>query len=238
MHYEVLPLADIPIDRLTLVKQSVRWYGDQDHSRWVFRTSRSARLAGNDDVYVKLWNPTYVRRDNVLHGIDAGFYDVEVTPALRAVIFHRGACRGYVMHRAERDRGPHPGLYEIVKQKTARSGYCHVQFSPYHTLRYRDTWTLIDLDAIYPIRELPGIHALHAAFDCDEYERFVADLFNQAFPDGPAYVCPPRREPSPVNRGAWMRAARFTSQRSQALYRIVRRWADVTLMNQRHLIES
>lgn len=233
----VLPLTDVAIAKLKLIKESTRWYGDQDHSRWVFRTSGTYQLAGSSDVYVKIWNPTYIRRDNILRGIAAGFYDEQTTPALRAVIVHRGLCRGYVMHRCRQARRVHPDFYELVKERTARTGYFHVQFSPDHTLTYHGACSLIDLEAVYPISDLPMIHDHHSAFDWPQYECFVAELFNEAFPHAPAYVGARPGATHPVARSAWRRATQLAHRKARAVYRRTRRWLDVGRANRTDLID-
>lgn len=234
---DVLPLTDVVIPRLKLVKESTRWYGDQDHSRWVFRTSGQDQLAGSEDLYVKIWNPTYVRRDNILRGIAAGFYDEQTTPALRAVIVHHGLCRGYVMHRCVQDRSPDPAFYELIREKTARTRYFHVQFSPAHTLTYHDAYSLIDLEAVYPISDLPMVRVHHSVFDCPGYERFVAGLFNEAFPDAPAYAGNRPGERRAVAPSAWQRVTQVAQRKWRAVYRRTRRRFEVTLASRTDLIQ-
>jgi hypothetical protein len=176
MNRETWHLSEVAFSELALVKERLRWVGDEDHSRWVFRVARSARRAGENDLYVKIWNPTYIRRDHVLRALDAGFYDERTAPALRALVFHRGICRGYVMACCGRAPRIEPAFYEAVKEATARTGYFHVNFSRYHALRHGGWYSLIDLDAVYPIGELARMPLDPCAFDSPDYERFVCGL--------------------------------------------------------------
>jgi len=174
-------LADIDLSRLTLVKESCHRFGDQDHSRWLFRTRR-----GGEELYYKVWNPTYIRRDHLIRGIESGFYDETTTPALHAVILAGSTCRGYVMNRCRPDRRRDPALHALVLRKTEETGLFAVQYSRSHTMRYGDKRSLVDLEGIHPLHELPRLPSYYRCFfDEPEYERFVIDLYRRAFPHLP-----------------------------------------------------
>jgi hypothetical protein len=176
MKCETWRLADLDLSDLALVKERVRWIGAEDHCRWVFRVPRTARRAGARDVYVKVWNPTYVRRDHALRALDAGFYDERTVPALRALIYHRGICRGYAMAPCGRSRRVDPVFYDAVVEATARTGLFHVDFGRYHALRYAGWYSLIDLDGVHPLGELGRMPVAPCAFGSADYERFVCTL--------------------------------------------------------------
>jgi hypothetical protein len=176
MTYDVWRLQDINLASLRLVKQVVRWFGAQDHSRWVFYIPRAARLVAARDVYVKIWNASYVRRDNVVQAIDAGFYDERTVPALRALIFDRGTCRGYVMERCRRTLGLDGDFYELIKRATAATGYFQACFGPHNTMRRDGRYSLIDLEDVYPLADLPNMPFYHCKFDWPDYARFVEGL--------------------------------------------------------------
>ncbi len=38
MGYDTIPLSDIDLSRLKLVKEACHWIDGRDHSRWLFRT--------------------------------------------------------------------------------------------------------------------------------------------------------------------------------------------------------
>jgi hypothetical protein len=193
MRHDTIQLRDIDLSGLRLLKESCHRFGDQDHSRWLFRTRR--RSSGAEDLYFKIWNPTYVRRDNLLRGIDSGFYDETTTPALRAVIQAGGVCRGYVMKRCLRHRGKDAAFHALVLGKTVETGLFAVQYSPSHTMRCGETLSLVDLEAIYPLDELPGLPSVYRCFfDDPQYERFVIDLYCRTFPHLPPPP-PTRRSP-------------------------------------------
>jgi hypothetical protein len=176
MNCERWRLSEVALPDLALVKERLRWIGGEDHCRWVFRVPRGARRTGARDLYLKVWNPAYIRRDHVLRALDAGFYDERTAPALHALVFHRGVCRGYVMERCRRSSRIDPAFWDAVKAATWRTGYFHVNFSRHHALRHKSWYSLIDLDAVYPISELVHMPLDPCAFDSPDYERFVCGL--------------------------------------------------------------
>lgn len=101
MNFETFQLADIDFTTLKLTKENVFWDGNRDDSRWMFRSTRRSRVADQRDLYFKVWNPTFIRRDNILTGIDIGFYD-ELTTLEMVEEFYR-----------------------LIKQRSARTGYFH-----------------------------------------------------------------------------------------------------------------
>lgn len=174
--YDILQLTDINLSKLKLVKETYLWLGDQDHSRWVFQTR-----AG--DLFFKIWNPTYVRRDHLLGGVESGFYDETTIPALYALIFSKGICRGYVTRRCFANRHKDSIFHRCILNKTMQTGFFCVQYSRFHAMRYGKKLSLIDLEAIHPLNELPLMSSYyHCFFDDAEYERFVIDLYCQKFP--------------------------------------------------------
>jgi hypothetical protein len=164
--------------RMTLVRERLNWYGDQDHQRWTYKyRDRLGRVS-----YYKVWNRSYVRRDTMLPAIDAGFYDEQLTPALRAILVDGdGAMRGYVTAachpRADRDHlDAH--FYEQLKRKTESTGFFNYDVRPHHILRYRLRLSLIDLEGVYPLDQFPLLARCHCHFGDADYERFVARLFD------------------------------------------------------------
>lgn len=178
--YATIDLRDLDLSRLRLVKETYQWIQDQDHSRWIFQ----ARKTGD---YLKIWNPTYVRRDHILRGLESGFYDETTVPALQAVITAGGICRGYIMHKCKPLRERDPDFHNWILEKTARTRLCFVQYSRYHAMRHGTRFSLIDLEAIHPLVELPTLTSkYHCFFDDPEYERFVIELYCGLFPHLPA----------------------------------------------------
>jgi hypothetical protein len=214
MRYDTIQLADIDLSRLKLVKESCHRFGDQDHSRWLFRTRRDS--LGGEQLYYKIWNPTYIRRDHLLQGIESGFYDETTTPAFLAVILAGGVCRGYVMRRCRFSRRRDPALHALVLERTEETGLFAVQYSRSHTMRYGARSSMVDLEAIHPLDELPCLCSLYRCFfDEPEYERFVIDLYCRTFPH--LAVPPLTRRPPPSSFPA--KQALYPFRKARDLYK-------------------
>jgi len=170
-------LRDLDFMRMGVIKERVRWYGDEDHSRWVLRTPRSGSLGCAGRLYVKVWNPTYVCRDNVKRGVEAGFYDEMTVPALVGLLSENGICRGYVMRACKPNRTLDTAFYELVKLRTIETGLFHVQFSRYHMMKFGSGFSLIDLEGLFPVSALGDIRLSQCRFDSDDYAEFVARLY-------------------------------------------------------------
>lgn len=174
-----IALNEIDLSGLVAVRQVLRRYGAQDHSRWVFRGTLAAV---DGPVFVKLWNPGYVRAQTLPEALAAGFYDAANVPALRALVVSGGLCRGYVMaacgHRLRMGRG----FFDLICRRTAETGYVAVQFSPAHTMRLGRHLSMIDLEGVYPLHRLDLVGAHHSAFAYTPYATFVAELAGAPLP--------------------------------------------------------
>jgi hypothetical protein len=181
MNYEIIQMTDFDLTKLEIVKETVCWLREQDHSRWVLKTPMKPLGFWQTQLYLKIWNPTYIRRDNILTGIDVGFYDEQTTPALVGPIFHKGICRGYATSRCTQywRRQWENRFYDLILQKSAKTGYFNCQYSRYHVMRYKGQPNLIDLEGIYPICELRELPKYDSRFDDRQYEDYIVGLYNE-----------------------------------------------------------
>jgi hypothetical protein len=195
MEPDIVQLNDIDIGKMRLVKETFKRYGTQDHSRWVFKDKNNLN-GKSKNIYFKIWNPTYIRRDNILKAIEAGFLDETIAPALSGIIFHKGSCRGYVMYESESDWKLEldDNFYEEVKQKSIDTEFFHIQFSPCHVMKYNGKFGLIDLEGIFPLCELPNMTGYHCNFDYKDYENFITDLYNRTINKGNERLYLPARD--------------------------------------------
>ncbi len=93
------------------------------------------------------------------------------------------------------DRRRDPPFHALVLRKTEATGLFAVQYSRSHTMRCGDQRSLVDLEGIHPLHELPLLSSHYRCFfDDPDYERFVADLYGRTFPDRPL-PAPTRRAP-------------------------------------------
>ena len=169
--YKTFNLENIDFSQLTLIKERSKKYKAQDHSRWVYKDVKN-------NLYYKMWNPTYIRKDNILKGISNGFYDIETTPALMGTIFYEGICRGYIMKQVKRINNPSDKFYNIIKQKTLSSGCFYFDYCEKHIMSYNNKPCLIDLEGIYPISELKNFlnHKYNSSFADNNYKEFVCSI--------------------------------------------------------------
>lgn len=153
-----------------------RWYGDQDHSRWVYGDRVSKR------VY-KIWNQTYVRRDNLLQALKAGFFDEKLIPHFVGLIFQEGFCRGYVTKMCEEYGTMVPDLFEHIKGKTLDTRFFFYDFCSKHIMMFEGKPCVIDLEAIYPLDQYKAKEEEHDRLgisgkfiEYDEYKNFLDDI--------------------------------------------------------------
>ncbi len=171
MNYKVIPLDSIDVSDMLAIKQRNKWYGNDDHSRWVFKDS-------NTGLYYKLWNESYIRKDNVQLGLDRGFYDKTTVPAFHGIIYHNDICRGYVTQECQHTENDSSIFYEIIKKKTHDTHLFVYDFTEKHIMEFKDNFTLIDLEGICELYEYEDIaqDKNHAAFASEKYRRFVNEL--------------------------------------------------------------
>lgn len=178
--FDRVNLNEIEIGQMTLIKERYVWHDRQDHSRWVFKLKKGNAFNCGNELFVKIWNPSYVRRDNILKAIDAGFYDESTTPALKYLIYHKGLCRGYAMDKCDTvySLKLDEEFFEIIKEKSRKSGFFNAQFSPCHVMKYKKLFSIIDLESVFPISDLTIIHKQRAFFDYEAYENFIVNEYN------------------------------------------------------------
>lgn len=91
------------------------------------------------------------------------------------------------MHKCKPVRERDPDFHDLILEKTARTRLFSVQYSRYHVMRFGTRFSLVDLEAIHPLSELPILTGKYNCFfDDPEYERFVIELYCRLFPHLPA----------------------------------------------------
>lgn len=180
-----IPLTTINLHRLTLVKEVLKYSNGRDLCRWIFRAPCGLPDLPKLDIYIKIWNPSYVRASTIKNGLETGFYDSRTAAGLVGLISHAGICRGYVMHRCRYHGNIPQEFRRLIEARTASTGFFLLQYSRHHIMKYRGQTTLIDLEGIYPLDQLPVLASRRAYFDDPEYARYVHQLFRAKFPDQP-----------------------------------------------------
>jgi hypothetical protein len=155
-----------------------RWYGDQDHSRWVYEDVIN-------DVFFKVWNHTYVRKNNLLDAYRCGFYE-GLIPAFRGVIKQTNVCRGYVMNRCEKPENQEElfqDILEKIKESTKETGLFSYDLHKGNVWIYEEKPCLIDLEGVYPLKEYERLKKEHEDLEIGNGDSFVTnkeyDMFIQ-----------------------------------------------------------
>jgi hypothetical protein len=237
MTYAKFPLSEIELSKLILIKEVIKKYREQDGSRWIFRSPARLAIAGASDLYLKLWNPAYFRCATIVRGIEAGFFDQATTPALVGVITHKGVCRGYIMRRCTYHRKIEAAFQHLIRQRTRQTGLFLLQYCPHHIMRYGGRYSLVDLEGIYPLQELPVIVYYGTRFqDCD-YARFVYQLYAERYPIRGLQLSDlipdsrlKMREASPLARGV-----DFARRKVNAAFRHLKAWAQAHGLRKNHI---
>jgi hypothetical protein len=178
MNVPSLQLSEIDLSALKLIVERLVWRDGVDHSRWVFQ-SRGGDTGG---LVYKIWNPGYIRRDNLLTGLTTGLYTHETVPALHAVIMSGGMCRGYVMRKGVRQRRPSPDLVYALWEATRRSGHFLAQYRMAHTVAVNGKASLIDLEAVHAVHGEPGWPIGKVNIEDADYATLVRRLQNTDLP--------------------------------------------------------
>jgi hypothetical protein len=170
MDYKIISLDSFnPLD-MNMIKSREKWYGGNDHSRWVFEDS---------GLYYKIWNETYIRKDGVKLGIDCGFYDETTVPAFVGLIYDKDICRGYVTKKCEEFDGDISPFEEIIKNKTKETEHFVYDISDKHIMKYENKFSLIDLEGVCLLSSYEDIanDRFNASFSSENYRKFVYELY-------------------------------------------------------------
>tara|TARA_Y100000385_G_scaffold290201_1_gene362399 strand:- start:6777 stop:8267 length:1491 start_codon:yes stop_codon:yes gene_type:complete len=169
-----ISLDTIDVSSFQLIKERVSHYQNQDHSRWVFK---------KDNLYYKIWNETYIRKNNIINGILSGFYDKTTCPALYGLIFWEGICRGYIMHECNDYDRLDEEFFKLIKNKTANTKCFTYDFCEQHVKKYKGQYTLIDLEGIYHLdyykiksKEQKLLNIPGKFMANDQYKQYVESL--------------------------------------------------------------
>ena len=170
MKYKIIQLDSFDPLNMKLIKSREKWYGSDDHSRWVFE---------DKDLYYKIWNETYIRKNQVKFGIDCGFYDETIIPAFVGLIYHENICRGYVVRKCDTYFGDIIPFYKLIKSKTKETKSFIYDFMDKHVMKFEDKFSLIDLEGIYPLSSYEEFaeDRNHASFSSKKYREDVYEIY-------------------------------------------------------------
>jgi len=139
-------LDEIDVTKFKTIKARQKWYDNQDHSRWVFYDE-------TNKLYYKIWNDTYIRKNTIVDAFESGFYDLEMLPALKGIIFWEGVCRGYVMEECEKYGELEDDFYNDIKKRTTNTNMFAYDLCPNHIFKFNGKTTIIDLEGVYQLNQ-------------------------------------------------------------------------------------
>jgi len=137
-------LDEIDVSKFQSIKSREKWYGHQDHSRWIFYDE-------DNKLYYKIWNDTYIRRNTIVEAFESGFYDEKLLPALEGIIFWEGICRGYIMKECKKYGVMEDSFFDDIKKRTKKSNMFAYDLCPNHIFKYEEKITIIDLEGVYSL---------------------------------------------------------------------------------------
>ena len=151
---KIISLDTIDVKKMTPIYERSKYWGELDFSRWVFRDETT-------NLYYKIWNDTYVKRNGIISGLISGLYDETTVPALVGIIFWEGVCRGYVMkhlgdvHKKEDmiSDEDYPQFYNHILNKVKQTNYFPYDLCQKHMRKYKNKISLMDLEGVHHIDE-------------------------------------------------------------------------------------
>ena len=151
---KIISLDTIDVKKMTPIYERSKYWGELDFSRWVFRDETT-------NLYYKIWNDTYVKRNGIISGLISGLYDETTVPALVGIIFWEGVCRGYVMehlgdvHKKEDmiSDQDYPQFYNHILNKVKQTNYFPYDLCQKHMRKYKNKISLMDLEGVHHIDE-------------------------------------------------------------------------------------
>jgi|TARA_R110002012_G_scaffold93419_4_gene226539 hypothetical protein len=193
---KIISLDTIDVQSMTPIYERSKHWGNQDFSRWVFKDEST-------QLYYKIWNETYVKRNGIVSGLLSGLYDETTVPALVGLIFWEGVCRGYVMehlgdvHKKEDmiSNEDYPKFYNHILQKVKDTSYFPYDLCQKHMRKYKDTISLMDLEGVHHIDEyeyrlkehndlgIKGLFINNSQWEKDIHKIFYTPLSEEDFLD-------------------------------------------------------
>jgi hypothetical protein len=169
-------LDTIDVSKFQTIKARQKWYGNQDHSRWIFYDEINK-------LYYKIWNDTYIRGHTIVEALELGFYDSDILPALEGIIFWEGICRGYVMKECEKYGEMENTFFDEIKKRTNDTNMFAYDLCPNHIFKFNGKITIIDLEGVYQLNQYHNKKEEHHSLgipgrfvEYEPYEEYITSL--------------------------------------------------------------
>ena len=137
-------------------------------------------------LFYKIFHPDYVRRKYFVQAIKQNFYDGMV-PALIGLIYDGNMLVGYVtkqgkpLSTSEYDTHLMPVvLEEMLRKAVNKTGMFYYDLISPNVVELEDgSFSLIDLDSIYTLEQLPNIHKHNAKVKHDSWRQYIEKIYNE-----------------------------------------------------------
>jgi len=168
-------LKDIDLGSLgVILNKAGRVVDGVNHGRMVLK---------GDDVYYKIFDKDYCRRENFVKALEAGFFD-EVAPALQSLIVDGDDIVGYVCELGELigsefDKVPDDFYQKVLSLVNEKKMFFYDLVSINIIRTKSGELSLIDLESVYDIEELYTIDKHNAKVKPDYYYTELQRLWKE-----------------------------------------------------------
>ncbi len=174
--YEIVFLEDIDCSDMKLIKNNRR-YRDKNK---IHNHYRNIYLEQKTNLYYKIWEKEFIHNEKFTNAMKNNIYDNDLILPLKSLIFDKEyICRGYITHGGElsdKNICDLPELFEIYKKNVLRTKYIISIPKSDNIIRYKNKYTLIDYDIVFPINKIRNISELELKTSwcsCKKYSNFL-----------------------------------------------------------------
>ena len=136
------------------------------------------------NLYYKIFDKEYCRRENFIRAYEAGFYD-KLAPALIGLIYDDEDVVGYVtkvgklLSDSEFDFKVVPeGFLTLLKETIKDTNLFYYDLVPINIIKVDGKLSLIDLESVYHLDELYDLDKHKAVIKPPEFKDFLVKLLN------------------------------------------------------------
>ena len=170
---EIIQLSSLDLrDCAIVLNKADRVVDGINHGRSVYWDKKNK-------LYYKIFHKDYIRRENFIRGYEAGFFD-KLAPALVGIIYNGDEITGYVtkegklLSDSEFDFEMIPdGFLTLLKDTIISTNLFYYDFVPINIIEVGGEVSLIDLESIYDLKDLPYIYKHNAKVKPEKLYRFL-----------------------------------------------------------------
>ncbi len=163
-------LEELPLEKMNIVQERNTWFQGQNHRRIIYYHEK-------ERAYYKIWDVDYIRKENFLNGLNSGFFDKTLIPALNGIILDsHHHVRGYIMQAGTPLRKVTISMFVSLLQRTIQTGFFYYELHHKSVIVLEGKTSFIDLESIYPLSRLPELHKENAFVRPKPYHKLLEQL--------------------------------------------------------------